>query len=199
MWLYARRALPWGFVLGATAAGVSLFLFGAWYQDGFIGWQLPHLGMLLLAAAAAIWVDEPAAAVVDATPRSLAWQRFARLAVLLAPLTAGVLGVAAWSSRFAQAPFGHLLLEAIGILLLTMSVAVAARRLGRATPGDAAAAIVGMAVLVLLFIEPLPRLVQVFPGPGGEWAASSTLWSAVVAGAVAYMSWDSLSDRPTAR
>ncbi len=199
MLVYVRRALPWGLVLGATAAGVCLFLLGAWVKDGFIGWQLPHLGMLLLAGAVAIWVDEPAAAVVDATPRSLAWQRFARLAVLLAPCAAAATGVAVWSARLSQAPFGHLLLEAIGIMLLTMSVAVAARRFGRATPGDAAAAAVGMAVLVLLFIEPLPRLVQVFPAPGGEWAASSVLWTAVAACAIAYMSWDSLSDRRPAR
>ncbi|MEP7369200.1 MAG: hypothetical protein ABI662_06060 [Dermatophilaceae bacterium] len=70
--------------------------------------------------------------------------------------------------------------------MLTVAVALSAvlRLTGRAEPGEIVASFLGASVLGLLIFNPWPGSVPHFP-VGDDWAASTALWTATAAAAVA--------------
>lgn len=185
---YAARGVPWPEVAGATAVvGVGLAVLLTWPSM----WRSLGLPVVALVAVAAWAMDEPAAAVVDATPRSLRWRTLARL---VAVLPAGVLWVA--FSRYegglamphqATGHDGVLLLIGAGGLVLGAAVATALRRRGIATPGQQTAVVVGLLVAALgAFPRHLPWHPTLFPEQGvREWNWAQGFWTVLVIGAVA--------------
>lgn len=177
---YIRLAPPWGPILGAATASAVAFGLAAWARDGLLAWTLLRAAMAGLGVATAMWIDDPAAEVVAAVPRSLSWQRVRRTAVLVVPLSVAACGLAAWTARVPTAPYGALVLEAIGIMLLAMASALLVRRTGRETPGEVSGSAVALVVVGVALFNPKPETLPFFPDGQDHWAASSALWAMII-------------------
>lgn len=197
---YAARALPW-LLIGVTA----MILFGlmalvrafAWTL-----WPLQGVGVGLVAAAAGWCLDEPAAAVVDAAPRGLAWRTGVRttgIASLLATWTAAV----CWAG---DALFGHpgaVLVQGYGAAAIGGAWATWRRSRGEATPGQRWAIAVVPVSAAWALVRPWEERLPVFPyadGPTAGWAASTAGWLVATAAALLVLAWTlSRAGRPLAR
>lgn len=184
---YATRAVPWPEVAAATAVvGIGVAVLLAWPSM----WRSLGLPVVALIAVAAWAMDEPAAAVVDATPRPLRWRTVARL---VAVLPAGALW-AAFSLHEGALPVPHqaaghtvvLLLIGGGGLLLGGAVATILRRRGLAMPGQQTAVVVGLLVAAVgAFPRHLPLHPALFPELGvRDWDWALGFWTVLVIGAV---------------
>ncbi|GIG20208.1 hypothetical protein Cch01nite_09320 [Cellulomonas chitinilytica] len=142
-----------------------------------------RLALVALAAAAAWILDDPAAAAVDAVPRTRLRRTLARSVALAVPLSVWVVAVVALDLRSTATPAGALLVEGAGILTITVALAAMLRFAGRDEPGDVAATVV-CAAMVALIVFPHPWSAHVFPVEDG-WTGSSVLWSALGAAAAA--------------
>ncbi|MEP6629970.1 MAG: hypothetical protein ABJA89_05835 [Lapillicoccus sp.] len=172
------RGIDWAVVLGASGAGAAILL-GCLVFTG----ETPPLGYLRLAllalvAASAFILDEPAAAVVDATPTPLTRRTALRATALTAPVTIWVLGVLAVEQRTASTPALALLVEGTGVMAVAVALAACLRRAGNDEPGELIASVCGAAILAILLLNPLHQSVPVFPVAEG-WAASSALWASL--------------------
>lgn len=145
-------------------------------------WPLEGVAVGLLAGAVGWCLDEPAAVVVDATPRGLAWRTTARLGgvvVLLAAWSAGV-----WLAR--DELFGHpwaVWLQGLVAAAVAAAWGTARRAAGEATPGQRWAVAVVPLMTAWALVRPFPRVLPVLPygfdGSGGDWAASTRLWASL--------------------
>lgn len=181
---YAARAVPWPEVAGATVLlGVGLGVLLTWPSM----WRSLWLPVLALVAMAAWAMDEPAAAVVDATPRPLRWRTLARLTAVL---PAGALWIAfsvheggLAAPHPASGQTGVLLLIGGGGLALGAAVATTLRRRSRATPGQPTAVVIGL-LLAGLGVLPqhlLPMDLALFPEDGvHEWDWAQHFWTVLV-------------------
>jgi hypothetical protein len=147
----------------------------------------------LLGAAAAYALDEPASAVVDVTPTSLARRAAVRaLAVppLLAAGAATVLAVLARGSDLPLVPTG---LALLGNVVLGFAVACIIRaRVGE--PGPFASAAVALASMAPALMPRLPGWLRTFPVADARAQPSNALWSGTLA-VCAVLVVFSLSDR----
>ena len=131
---------------------------------------LAVVGLVGVALAAAAVLDDAAAAVTDATPRTARRRMLGQ-----APLALGALAVwigtgALLELRDHEWPF--LFAAAIGFAVVTASFgfAAAARRAGIAQPGEAVGTAVGAVVLAALLAAPSVRGVSpFFPEPAALW------------------------------
>jgi hypothetical protein len=177
------RGVPWAPVAaGSTCGAVILTGCVTIPSDGPpLGYA--RLALIVLAAATAFVLDEPAAAAVDATPASLRRRTTHRAAAALLPLTVWILGVLALQQQHAATPSAGLLLEGAGALSLAVALAAVLRRYGQAEPGDAVACGLGATLLGVLLLDPPPHLVPLFPN-GNGWTASIVLWGVLTLAAV---------------
>lgn len=176
------RGVNWAAVLGGTALGAVILACCVVFTGSTPPLTYARLGLVALAAAAAFVLDEPAAAAVDAAPTTLRRRTAVRLIAVALPLTVWAVGVSALDLRNEQVPAGHLLVEGVGVLAVTVSVAAVLRAAGCSDPGDNVATVVGGAILGLVLFNPPPRSVPLFPVSHG-WAASTALWCSVAVAA----------------
>lgn len=179
MFRYARRAVPWSLVAAGSALLVVLIALVEY--DPWRLWPLQGIAVGLLAATTAWCLDEPAAAVVDPSPRGLAWRTAARLPAVALP--AAVWTIGCWSAR--DSLFGHPgAVTAQGLAAAAMALAwVTARRTGGdATPGQRLALVVVPVTTAWALVRPAQEWLPVFPyGPDGadsaDWRASVVGWA----------------------
>lgn len=172
---YAARAVPWSRVL--PAAGLVLVLMELVRRWPFTTWALEAAAVGLVAGAVAWSLDEPAARLVDTSPRSLAWRTCARLPAVGLVLAAWALAVARTWESFA----GHgstVLLQGLAAAAVAGGWATWRRAGGVAMPGIVFAAGVVPGALVWGLTR-LSDWVPVFPyvaAPRADWAASARGW-----------------------
>ena len=181
---HAGRAVPWWLV--GTCSALAWVLMAAVRYDPFVLWPLQGVAVGVVAAGVAWCLDEPAAAVVDAAPRSLAWRTAARWPGIALVLGAWCLAV--WQAR--DHLFGYpMIVLAQGWIagLVALSWATWRRAAGEASPGSRAAIVVVATTAVWALVRPAQTWVPVFPyadgGRYGDWTVSALLWA--VAGVAA--------------
>jgi len=184
---YAVSAIPWRVVALAAILVVTLMELVHWHPGEL--WALEGTAVGLLAGASAYCFDERAAAVVDATPRSLAWRTAAR-----APGPAVLLLV--WTTVVLHAGDGSLFdhrdqVMAQGWVAIVVGAAVATweRSGGAESPGISFLAAVVPLAAAWALINPLAGPIPLFPyadgrPPFSDWGASAVLWSAIGTAAV---------------
>jgi hypothetical protein len=172
---YAALAIPWTRVVPAT--GLVLVLMELVRRWPYTTWALQGAAVGLVAGATAWSLDEPAARIVDTSPRSLAWRTFARLPAIGLLVAAWVLAaVRSWESLG-----GHgstVLLQGVAGVAVAGAWATWRRAGGVAMPGTIFAAGVIPAALVWGLTR-LSAWIPVFPyvaAHPNDWAASSRGW-----------------------
>ncbi|WP_141012589.1 hypothetical protein [Nocardioides sambongensis] len=159
---YLLRAVHWRAVIALLAmGGLVAAMVHRWAETATLG--LP-LVALLAAASAGLLVDEPAAAVVDVTPRGGRWAGSARVLAAGLPLGAGLILVSAVSvDTVGDADATKDWLVVLGALGATVLASGLALRRRVPQPGGAVASAVvlsGIApTVVTMFIDarsPLP-------------------------------------------
>ncbi len=170
------RGVDWPVLAGASAlgaAGLAVCVLAAGDEPPL---AYARLALVPLASAAAFVLDEPAAAAVDALPRSRRRRTASRVSALTLPLGVWAAAVIALDVRSPRTPAAVLLAEGAGLLAVAVAVAAVLRLRGRAEPGEAVAVLLGAGVLGLLVL-PLPQsTVPLFP-TDGHWAASGAVWT----------------------
>lgn len=190
---YAVRAVPWTRVWTAALLVVVLMeLVSRWPWSM---WPLEGAAIGLLAGATAACFDEPAAAVVDPAPRSLAWRTTARASGVLVLAAAWALSVGrAWDSLF-----GHpwaVTVQGITAMLAGAGWATWRRSGGEPAPGIVLAAAAVPFVTAWALVRPLDEEVPVFPyayNGFGDWQLSLIGWT-VAAGCAAVLLLSALVD-----
>lgn len=177
-------ALPWRPVATASIAALCLLsLVAIWPESGFADVGI-KLALVCLAAAAAFVLDEPAAAAVDSAPRTLRARTAMRLVGMALPATIGAGGLLVIAARLGsrsagQLPYGGLLLQMAGCLLLGVATAAFARRF-IPDPGDLVSSVVAGGLTALVIYNPFRRWVDIFPlSPGDRWSRAVVLWTIV--------------------
>lgn len=191
MFTHAAKALPWSRYLLATA--VIVMLLEVVRRWPYTMWPLEACAVGLFAGACAWCLDEPAAAVVDAAPRSLRWCTAARV-LGTAPLAAAWL-LAVWWAR--EGLFGHgadVALQGLGAAGLAIGLAAWARSGGSATPGRLLVSVIVPVATFIGLARPWTKNLPLFPyGPGDDWASSRGLWLGMLGAGLA-LTWAALAD-----
>jgi len=172
-------ALPWRPVATASLAALGLLsLVAIWPESGFASAGI-RLALVCVAAAAAFVVDEPAAAAVDSAPRTLRARTMVRLTGIVLPASVGAGGLLVVERRLDSTPYGGLLLQLAGCLLLGLATAAFTRRF-IPVPGDLVSGAVAGTLTTLVIYNPFARWVDVFPlSPQDRWSGAVVLWSIV--------------------
>lgn len=182
---YATRAVAWPRLLASTGAIVALVALVA-ARPGQM-WPLQGLAIGVAAGTAAWSMDETAAAVVDALPRSLRWRTLARTAIV-APVAAAWVGSVLVAADRLPPHTGLFLLQGFAALLAGVAFATWRRSLGDATPGTAFAATAIPVAAMFALLRPWPDRLPLFPlWPGEAWTLSAVIWMAVALGAAALL------------
>jgi hypothetical protein len=135
---------------------------------------------VLLAAAAAFTLDEPASLVVDVAPTGPVRRTRIRAMALLAPLAAGALVLLVAALRGLALPWAAAGLALAGNVLLGFAVACVLRtRTGE--PGAAAGTAVVLVLMAPSLVPQVARWVRTFPAPGAGGPSSDTVWWTVLA------------------
>jgi fluoroquinolone transport system permease protein len=154
---------------------------------------------VLLAAALALAVDEPAAALLDATPTPMVQRLAARLALCaVVVLPAWTVALAAASLRGADVPLVAMTLELAALGALGLAVPLALRRWWRLPEP---ALVVGPLLLgALLAAAHLPRRLALLPAVPLDpaWDAAHLRWSVLLLAALGLLV-AGLADPATAR
>jgi fluoroquinolone transport system permease protein len=154
---------------------------------------------VLLAAALALAVDEPAAALLDATPTPMVERLAARLAlcgVLVLPTWTAAVALA--SLRGADVPLVGMTLELAALVALGLAVPLALRRWWRVSEP---AVVVGPLLLgALVAAAHLPRRLVLLPATPLDpaWGAAHLRWSVLLLAALGLLV-AGLADPATAR
>jgi hypothetical protein len=171
------RAVSWRALLGLTAAGGATGALAVLLRSG-PSLTVLQLSMVLIGAAAACALDEPAAAVVAACPVRRSTQVVLRAAAALVAVAVGAVDLLGWWAR--SSVDRVLLLELVGCWVLGFALAVLARvRLDE--PAEAVASGVALALLSILLIAPLGRRLVLFPDDD-HLARGVRTWWVVLAG-----------------
>jgi hypothetical protein len=171
------RAGAWPAVAGISGAAVLVGGCGAAFPAAAT--VLLPICFVLLAAAAAFTLDEPASLVVDVTPTGAARRTQIRAVALLAPLAAGALVMLAAALRGQALPWAAAGLALAGNVLLGFAVACVARtRTGE--PGAAAGTAVVLVLMTPSLVPQVARWVRTFPAPGAGGPSSDPVWWTVL-------------------
>jgi fluoride ion exporter CrcB/FEX len=158
-------------------------LVAIWPESGFAATGI-RLSLVCLAASASFVLDEPAAAAVDSAPTTLRARTAIRLLGVAVPASVGVCGLWAINMRLAatsssRLPYGGLLLQLAGCILLGLAAAAFTRRF-IPVPGDLVSGAVAGVLTTLVMYNPFARWVDVFPlSPQDRWSRAVTLWTVV--------------------
>ena len=174
---YAVHAVPWLRIGVAAVLVVTLMeLVGRWPWQT---WPLEGTAVGLLAGATAWCFDEPAAAVVDPAPRSLAWRTLARGSGVLVLAIAWAVSVGrAWDGLF-----GHPWVVALhggAAMVAGAAWATWRRAVGVASPGMSLAVSVVPLLTGWALVRPFDKQLPVFPyapDGSGDWSASLAGWA----------------------
>ena len=132
-----------------------------------------QLSMVLVGAAAACALDEPAAAVVSACPVRRSTQVLLRAAAALLPVAVGAADLLAWWAR--SSVDRVLLLELVGCWVLGFALAVLARvRLDE--PAEVVASGLALALLSTLLVAPIGHRLVLFPDDDQLTRGVRTWW-----------------------
>ncbi len=178
---YAARAVPWFRVL--LAAGVVVLLMELVRWNPWVLWPLEGTAVGMLAGAAAWSFDESAAAVVDASPRSLAWRTAARLPALV--VLAGSWVAVALHAGAGGGLLGHrdaITLQGLAAVAAAAGVACWRRSRGEPAPGLLVATAVVPATATWALVRPFDATLVVFPyaqNTPAEWDVSTWGWLAL--------------------
>lgn len=188
MTTYAARAIPWQLLAICAAMMAALMLLvrlHAWTL-----WPLQGLAVGLLAGAVGWCLDEPAAAVVDAAPRGLAWRTAAR-GIGVALLAAVWLSLVWWAR---PALFGHpgtVAVQGLSAVAMAGSWVTWRRARAAATPGNRFATAVVPLTAAWALARPFETRLPIFPygptGPAANWASSTWLWAVAGAASLAFI------------
>ena len=177
-------ALPWRPVVTASVAALGLLsLVAIWPESGFAAVGI-RLGFVCLAASSSFVLDEPAAAAVDSAPTTLRARTAIRLLGVAVPASIGACGLWAINMRLAatssgRLPYGGLLLQLAGCLLLALATAAFTRRF-IPVPGDLVSGAVAGVLTTLVIYNPFATWVDVFPlSPQDRWSRAVALWTIV--------------------
>jgi hypothetical protein len=172
------RAGAWQAVAGVSGAAVVVGGCGAAFPAAAT--VLLPLCFVLLAAAAAFTLDEPASLVVDVTPTGPVRRTQIRAVALLAPPAAGTLVLLAAALRGQALPWAAAGLALAGNVLLGFAVACVLRtRSGE--PGAAAGTAVVLVLMAPSLVPQVARWVRTFPAPGAGGPSSDHVWWTVLA------------------
>ena len=189
------RAGAWPAVAGIS--GVAVVGGGCGAAFPAAATMLLPICFVLLAAAAAFTLDEPASLVVDVTPTTPARRTQIRALALLAPLAAGALVLLAAAMRGLALPWAGAGLALAGNVLLGFAVACVARtRTGE--PGPVAGTAVVLVLMAPSLVPQVARWVRTFPAPGTGGPSSDPVWWTVLAVCVAAIAI-SVADRSLPR
>jgi hypothetical protein len=189
------RAGAWRAVTGVSATAVVLGGCGVAFPA--TATALFPLAFVLLAAAAAFVLDEPASLVVDVTPTGPVRRTGIRALALLAPLAAGAVLMLAGAQRGLALPWPATGLALAGNVILGFAVACVARtRTGE--PGAPASTTVVLILMAPTLLPAVARRVSTFPTPGGSGLSSNTIWWTVLAVSAAAVAV-SVNGRPRLR
>jgi hypothetical protein len=167
------RAGAWPAVAGLS--GVAVVVGGCGAAFPAAATVLLPLCFVLLAAAAAFTLDEPASLVVDVTPTGLARRTAIRAVALLAPLAAGALVLLVAALRGQALPWAAVSLALVGNILLGFAVACVVRtRTGE--PGPVTGTAVVLVLMAPALVPHVARWVRTFPAAGAGGASSNTVW-----------------------
>jgi hypothetical protein len=167
------RAGAWPAVAGISGVAVVVGGCGAAFPP--VATVLLPLCFVLLAAAAAFTLDEPASLVVDVTPTGPVRRTRTRAVALLAPLAAGALVMLAAAIRGEALPWAAIGLALAGNVLFGFAVACVVRtRTGE--PGAAAGTAVVLLLMAPTLVPPVARWVRTFPASGTAGLSSNTVW-----------------------
>ena len=192
------RAGAWPAVAGVS--GVAVVVGGCGAAFPAAATLLLPACFVLLAAAAAFTLDEPASLVVDVTPTGPVRRTGIRAVALLAPLAAGALVLLAAAVHGLALPWAATALALVGNVLLGFAVACVLRtRTGE--PGAVAGAAVVLALMAPSLVPQIARWIRTFPAPGATGPSSNIVWLialavCAVAIAVSVGALGSLVDRP---
>ncbi|HET9945082.1 MAG TPA: hypothetical protein VFR56_05485 [Actinomycetes bacterium] len=187
----ALSAVPWGPVAAGSALGVVCVAVDSWLVPSGPGSAMLWFGLAGFAAASAFVLDEAAAAVVDAVPRTLRWRTLRRLAVGLVPLACWLLATGLVDRSPAGLSWPALAVTGTGVVCAALATSAVLRQAGNPTPGDVVAATVGGGTTVLVLVG-VPDIGLVLEG--GDPTTRATAWwllvSVVSAGLVAWSTRD---------
>lgn len=175
MILHARRAVPWALVcISASLIVLMMAIVGQW---PWVAWPLQGISVGLLAATAALCMDEPTPELTGTTPRPLKWRATsAGLGVLALTLT-WLVGVFTVGGDL----FGHrtdVLGQGIGATAAAVGAALWLRSRGTPAPGRSLSIWIVAATAGLSLIRPLEQALPLLPyGPTGPWENSRLLWT----------------------
>ncbi|WP_257477946.1 hypothetical protein [Acidipropionibacterium jensenii] len=188
MWTYSLRAVPWPLVLSCSALQVILVMLVEY--DPWRLWPLQGIAVGLLAAVAGWCLDEPAAGVVDPSPRGIRWRTSARLIGVVLPLVVW-LAMVRWAR---EAMFGHwwaVSLQGVTAVMVSLAWGVWRRSCAVASPGQRWGAVVVPMVTAWALIRPASLRLPVFPYAtdqvGGSWTSSTVGWSVAGVAAMAVL------------
>jgi hypothetical protein len=176
---HAARGVPWLLiVLGVVMVAVLLQIVEQW---PYRMWPLQGIGVGLVAATTVWCFDEPAAAVVDTLPRSLAWRTVARALGVLVVTTGWLLSVL-WTQTAYFGKADHVAWQGVIAVLAGTTYATWRRSRGDATPARPAATALVCGTAYLALARPMEDLLPVFPyTSAGPWTASAILWAGLAA------------------
>ncbi len=184
--IHARRGIPW-LAIGTVAAPAVILMACAFVvREHPVAWSMLRSGVMVWAVTAAFLLDDPSAAVVQATPRSPSWWHESRfigaVPLLVVPVTVANL----WAINRSDAHLLGITVPAVAAWLVVLAGATVARRVGRNAPGDLVAS-TAILVVLLLSVRPIAiRGVPLLPGPGDpQWPESARLWLCFAAAALA--------------
>jgi hypothetical protein len=175
------RAVAWRALLGLSAVAGATGALAVLLRGGSAQLVL-QLSLVMVGAAAACVLDEPAAAVVGACPVPRLTQVALRAFASLVPVGVGVAVVTAYWSRGVVERI--LLLELAGCWVLGFALAVLARaRLDE--PTEVVAPGLALVLLSVLLVNPIGRQLVLFPDDDQLARGVRTWWLVVVGCSVA--------------
>jgi hypothetical protein len=189
MLTHLRQGPPWLVMLGSAVPGsvlvVMAFVFSS---EGWAGTAL-QAGLLLLALPTAFILDDPAAATVEASPRSPWWNLASRLLAVIVLATVLAISVAAWRSQGGvdQAWLLFALPMALAVGLVASSAVI--QRGGRSAPGDLVASGGGLVIVGLLLFAPSWRGMDMLPSAGAAEMQDLAPWSLLAMMSLVVLIW----------
>lgn len=187
--VHLRAAVPWLVVLAAAIPGLVLVVIGVTHAErtwapGPVRW-----GLLLLAVPVAFLLDDPAAGVSSAAPRSPWWDlRWRLLALAGWCLAVGAVGWW-WSGRVSTPQAWVLVVLPACAALAGVGSAAVLRRVGRDAPGDVVAGVAAFVLLGLLVLAPRRGTWELLPSPGSASATEVGAWVGVALVSMAVLGW----------